>query len=93
MTARSLPSREGAAGITFLYNGAPLPARLGDSVASALLALDRRVLRAGPEGTGRGVFCGIGVCFDCLVTVDGRPGQRACMVAVRPGLRVEGPAP
>lgn len=33
----------------------------------------------------RGVFCGIGVCFDCLATVNGRPNQRACLVPARPG--------
>ncbi len=31
------------------------------------------------------MFCGIGVCFDCLVTVNGRPNQRACLVPARPG--------
>jgi aerobic-type carbon monoxide dehydrogenase small subunit (CoxS/CutS family) len=31
------------------------------------------------------VFCGIGVCFDCLVTVNGVPNQRACLVPARPG--------
>jgi predicted molibdopterin-dependent oxidoreductase YjgC len=35
------------------------------------------------------VFCGIGVCFDCLVMVNGRPNQRACLTEVRPGDRVE----
>ena len=33
----------------------------------------------------RGAFCGIGVCFDCLVTVNGRPNVRACLEAARPG--------
>lgn len=36
-------------------------------------------------GKPRGVFCGIGVCFDCLVTVNGRPNQRACLVPAQPG--------
>ncbi len=36
-------------------------------------------------GRPRGVFCGIGVCFDCLVTVNGRPNQRACLTPARPG--------
>ncbi|MFI6494662.1 (2Fe-2S)-binding protein [Streptomyces sp. NPDC050564] len=39
-------------------------------------------------GRPRGVFCGIGVCFDCLVTVNDRPNQRACLVPVRPGDRI-----
>ncbi|MET9560035.1 (2Fe-2S)-binding protein [Streptomyces tauricus] len=37
------------------------------------------------SGEPRGVFCGIGVCFDCLLTVNGRPNQRACLVRAEPG--------
>jgi len=37
------------------------------------------------EGLPRGVFCGIGVCFDCLVTVNDRPNQRACLIPARAG--------
>jgi predicted molibdopterin-dependent oxidoreductase YjgC len=37
------------------------------------------------SGEPRGVFCGIGVCFDCLVTVNGRSNQRACLVRAEPG--------
>ena len=36
----------------------------------------------------RGLFCGIGVCFDCLVVIDGQPGRRACMIEVRDGMHV-----
>jgi predicted molibdopterin-dependent oxidoreductase YjgC len=32
------------------------------------------------------LFCGIGACFDCLLTIDGRPAQRACLVPVRDGM-------
>ena len=41
------------------------------------------------HGRPRGLFCGIGICFDCLITVDGVPNQRACLVPVRPGMRLE----
>ena len=34
----------------------------------------------------RGAFCGMGVCFDCLVCIDGLPNQRACMTKVRAGM-------
>lgn len=37
------------------------------------------------DGRSRGVFCGIGVCFDCLVTANGRPNQRACLTPAQPG--------
>ncbi|KMS68864.1 proline dehydrogenase [Streptomyces viridochromogenes] len=73
-------------GFTFTFDGEPVPARSGQSVAAALIASGRRSWRhTRTEGRPRGVFCGIGVCFDCLVTVNGRPNHRACLVEARPG--------
>jgi predicted molibdopterin-dependent oxidoreductase YjgC len=69
-------------------DGRPLPAYEGQTVAAALLAGGWRVLRHTPSGTPRGLFCGMGVCFDCLVTIDGVPDQRACMTLVRPGMEI-----
>ena len=40
------------------------------------------------QGKPRGIFCGIGICYDCLLIVDGVPNQRACLVSARPGLSV-----
>ena len=40
-------------------------------------------------GAPRGVFCGMGVCFDCLVVIDGEPSRRACVTFVTEGMRVE----
>ena len=48
---------------------------------------------APPAGTARGGFCGMGVCLECRVTVDGRPGTRACMTEVRDGMEVATDAP
>ncbi|OYP13947.1 proline dehydrogenase [Streptomyces sp. FBKL.4005] len=71
---------------TVTFDGRPLPALPGQTVAAALWAAGVTAWRS-TRGTGRprGVFCGIGVCFDCLVTVNDRPNQRACLVPVRPG--------
>ena len=73
-------------------DGSPLPVRPGQSLAAALLAAGHRSWRTGTRGPDparpRGVFCGIGVCFDCLVTVNGRPDQRACLVVPMPGDQV-----
>lgn len=75
---------------TFRFDGAPVPFRPGQSVGAALTAHGVRAWRTTRrEGRPRGLFCGIGVCFDCLVTVQGRPNQRACLVVAEPGLRVE----
>ncbi len=45
-------------------------------------------MRQARSGAPRGPFCGMGVCFDCLVTVDGRPSQRACLTKVEAGMDV-----
>ncbi|MET7443449.1 (2Fe-2S)-binding protein [Streptomyces sp. NPDC004082] len=67
-------------------DGRGIEARPGQTVAAALWNAGVTSWR-GTRGRGRprGVFCGIGVCFDCLVTVNGRPNQRACLLPVRPG--------
>lgn len=75
--------------IGFSLDGRPMTARPGQSVAAALLdagVRSWRKTRAG--GRPRGVFCGIGICFDCLITVDGVPNQRACLVPVDEGMVV-----
>ena len=66
-----------------------IPAYDGETIAVALTAAGRRVFRHAPRtGAPRGVFCGIGACFECLVTVEGMGRVRGCMVTVRPGMKV-----
>ena len=65
--------------IQFTFDGAPLEGRYGESLAAALTAAGIRDFRRTWSGAARGIFCGMGVCQDCLVEVDGRPSQRACM--------------
>ncbi|MFI9544396.1 (2Fe-2S)-binding protein [Streptomyces sp. NPDC052016] len=74
---------------TVTFDGREIVALPGQTLAAALWSAgvtSWRTTRAG--GRPRGVFCGIGVCFDCLVTVDGRPDQRACLVPAAPGADV-----
>lgn len=82
---------EGAAEeVIFHFEGQPMTARAGDVIASALLANGVRTLRrTSREGQARGLYCAIGHCFECQVTVDGRAGTRACITHVKPGMRVE----
>ena len=62
----------------------------GETVAAVLLAAGYRKFRnSDKEGAHRGIFCGMGVCYDCLVTVDGVPNVRACVTQVRNGMRIE----
>ncbi|MEM9756955.1 MAG: 2Fe-2S iron-sulfur cluster-binding protein, partial [Pseudomonadota bacterium] len=74
---------------TFTFDGAPVPAAPGQSLAAALTAAGHRAFRQTAKGGTRGVFCGMGVCQDCLVTVDGVPNRRACMTKAAAGLQVE----
>jgi predicted molibdopterin-dependent oxidoreductase YjgC len=78
------------AAVTVYINGAMHHVRSGLSVASALLEKNcGPVLRhTEVKGAPRGVFCNMGVCFDCLVTIDGRGNVRACMTTVADGMRI-----
>lgn len=59
-------------------DGVPLTGVTGQTIAGVLLAAGRSSWRRSPSGEPRGIFCGIGVCFDCLVTVNGVRDVRAC---------------
>ena len=75
--------------VTLWVDGQAIEAFTGESLAAALLAAGRRALRTSPRaGTPRGLFCMMGVCQECLVSVDGRR-TLACQVAVCDGMRVE----
>ncbi len=80
----------GAAGpsLAMDFDGAMLLARPGGTIASTLAAHGRRQLSTAKDGRPRGLFCGMGVCHDCCVTVDGRDGIRACMTKVVDGMIV-----
>jgi D-hydroxyproline dehydrogenase subunit gamma len=78
--------------VTLRLDGAPLPARRGQTVAAAMLAAGQRVLRhTRRRGRPRGIFCAMGMCFDCVMTIDGKAGVRACMTKVEDGMDVRSP--
>ncbi len=86
---RRLPEAQ-ASSIEVMIDGRPFAARDGDTVAATLLAAGAAACRTTPvSGAARGPFCMMGVCFDCLVTIDGRPNQQGCLVPVRAGMRIE----
>jgi len=75
---------------TIEVDGRPLAARAGETIAVALLAAGRRVIaRSAKYHRPRGAFCLAGSCHACLARVDGVPNQRTCLIACRPGLRVQ----
>jgi D-hydroxyproline dehydrogenase subunit gamma len=79
---------ERGAPVTLTLDGRAVTAYEGESVAALLLAEGEIATRRTQGGEPRGVFCGMGVCFDCLVVVDGVPNTRACVTWVREGMQV-----
>jgi predicted molibdopterin-dependent oxidoreductase YjgC len=86
---KRLPEAEAAA-VSVTIDGEPFQAREGDTVAAALLASGRAFCRETPvSGAKRQPYCMMGVCFDCLVTVDGVGNRQGCLLRVRNGMRIE----
>ena len=79
------PALKPAQQIAFSFNGAQIDSYEGETIVAALAAAGVVELGRRRDGTARGVFCGMGVCQDCLVTVDGVPSRRACMEKVVDG--------
>ena len=87
---RRLPDLVPADTVTIVVDGKPATARAGDSAAAALLANGHAACReTAVGGVARGPFCLMGVCFDCLVTIDGVGNRQGCMTTVREGMRID----
>ena len=70
-------------------DGQTTRAREGESVAAALLAAGLRSCRTTPIlGAPRAPYCMMGVCFDCLVEIDGLPNRQACQIPVQAGMQI-----
>lgn len=68
------------------FDDRSLPMTPGQTIAAVLFAAGVRAWRTTRvDGRPRGIFCGIGACFDCLVTVNGVSSVRACITEARPG--------
>jgi predicted molibdopterin-dependent oxidoreductase YjgC len=92
MTARLVPSGKDpigphpAAQVTVTVDGEACVGLQGQTIAGVALANGRLAWRrTSVAGRPRGLFCGIGVCFDCLVTVNGQRDVRACQRRARDG--------
>lgn len=76
--------------ITVVFDGRPIRAVPGDSVGAALARAGVRAWRTTRRGgRPRGLFCGIGICYDCLLTINGAVDQRACLVPAVDGMDVQ----
>ena len=83
---RTLPETED--GVQFTLDGELVTAPAGVTIAAALLAHSGAWTRQTAQGAPRTAYCMMGVCFDCLVEVDGTPNTQACMTLLREGITV-----
>jgi predicted molibdopterin-dependent oxidoreductase YjgC len=74
--------------VLLTVDGRPVLAEAGTSVLAALWNADLRSVRSSVTGEPRGPLCGMGICFECRVTIDGVRHCRACLATVRDGMEV-----
>ncbi|MFO0995807.1 MAG: (2Fe-2S)-binding protein [Alphaproteobacteria bacterium] len=75
--------------LTISVDGVPIAVRPGETVAAALLLAGQPAGRSTPvTGAARGPYCMMGVCFDCLVEIDGVGNRQACMIEAAEGMQV-----
>jgi predicted molibdopterin-dependent oxidoreductase YjgC len=78
--------------ITVRINGHPINVPAGCSVAAAVMGSGVWALRQSVTGQPRGVLCGMGICFECRLTIDGAPHQRSCQTLCREGMEINSDA-
>jgi D-hydroxyproline dehydrogenase subunit gamma len=85
----AIPASMGVESVTIDFEGCAIAVPPGISVAAALLCGGVRAFRSTPVGQApRAPYCMMGICFDCLVEIDGMPAQQSCLVPVRHGMKV-----
>ena len=83
-------SRSQRPSVSITIDGIATEVPAEETLATAMLQSGRLDLRITPTGRKpRSAYCMMGVCFECLVTIDDQPNQQACMTLVRPGMRVK----
>jgi len=71
------------------FDGEAITAFDGDNLAAALLRAGKVQFRTAEKNDPRGPYCMMGVCFECLVEINGRPNQQACQITVRDGMMIQ----
>ncbi|HKR22262.1 MAG TPA: (2Fe-2S)-binding protein [Pyrinomonadaceae bacterium] len=74
--------------VSLSVNGVTVTMPSGSTVAAAILRTDVSVFRSSVSGEARGPLCGMGICFECRVTIDGEPHCRSCQTICRNGMDV-----
>ena len=74
--------------VKFYFEDEMMTAIDGDNVAAALLKAGKIQFRTAKKHDTRGPYCMMGVCFECLVEIDGRSNQQACQAMIRDGMQI-----
>jgi predicted molibdopterin-dependent oxidoreductase YjgC len=74
---------------TFVFDDHEVAIQKGDTIGVCLMRAGLLTIRHSKSGEPRGMYCAIGVCNECLVTVDGAHNVRACVTVARPGAVVQ----
>lgn len=83
------PRERGREPVSFTFDGRTLTGLEGEPIAAALLASGIRRLRRHEEsGAVRGLYCAIGHCMECRLTVEGRGQVRSCLTPIEEGMRI-----
>ena len=69
-------------------NGVQIAVPAGSTVAAAILSSGVRTFRRAIHGEPRAALCGMGICFECRVIIDGRAHARSCQIVCTPGMKV-----
>jgi sarcosine oxidase subunit alpha len=76
------------ADIRVTVDGREVRVPAGATAAVAIAVAGRAACRTSVTGSPRGPLCGMGICFECRATIDGRPHQRSCQTVCRPGMEI-----
>jgi D-hydroxyproline dehydrogenase subunit gamma len=75
--------------VNIRLNGQRLQVPAGTVVAAALAQAGLTRFRCSVQGDARGPLCGMGVCFECRVTINGHPHCRSCLTLCEPGMEIQ----
>jgi D-hydroxyproline dehydrogenase subunit gamma len=81
--------REVAASVSLTVNGEAIRVKPGVSVAAAMLAVGQTAFRTSVSDQPRGPLCGMGICMECRVTINGRAHQKSCQILCAEGMVIE----
>jgi sarcosine oxidase subunit alpha len=74
--------------VSITVNGVEVSVKQGTTVAAAVLIAGETAFRRSVSGEPRGPLCGMGICYECRVSINDEPHARSCQIPCRAGMRV-----